>query len=153
VEVNSSEVTPRRFLLGNSGIAVCIFLAFGVVEPAALLVPMVVTSATIALFVGASSGCTSYKSVEGQATEVTISELKVGDTVQVVTADAKKIQFTIEEVRDDELIGEGVHVRKEDIRLVSVKRVDAGQTAAAGVTVGGILLIALLIVGLSVLLP
>ena len=98
-------------------------------------------------------GCTSFRSAEGQTTEVTISELAVGDTVQIINADAEKLRFTIEAIEDDALIGENIRVPIGDIRLVSVERIDPGKTAAAGLTTGAIIIGALVIAGIFVLAP
>ena len=98
-------------------------------------------------------GCTSFRSAEGQTTEVAISELAVGDTVQIINADAEKLRFTIEAIEDDALIGENIRVPIGDIRLVSVERIDPGKTAAAGLTAGAIIIGALVIAGIFVLAP
>ena len=47
-------------------------------------------SFTIVTFLTFILGCTSFRTVEGQSTEVAVSELAIGDTVEIVTADAKK---------------------------------------------------------------
>ena len=98
-------------------------------------------------------GCTSFRTAEGQSTEVTVSELAIGDTVEIITADARKLRFTIEAIEDDSLIGDDIRVPINDIRLVSVERIDPGKTAAAGITTGAIVIVALVIVGIAVLVP
>jgi hypothetical protein len=113
-------------------------------------VKIAITIATVLSFI---VGCTSFRTAEGQATEVAVSELAVGDTVQIINADAKKLRFTIEAIEDDTLIGENIRVPIEDIRLVSVERIDPGKTAAAGITTGAIIIGALVIAGIVVLVP
>jgi hypothetical protein len=98
-------------------------------------------------------GCTSFRSTKEQTTEVAVSELAVGDTVQIINADAEKLRFTIEAIEDDALIGENIRVPIGDIRLVSVERIDPGKTAAAGLTTGAIIIGALVIAGIFVLAP
>ena len=91
---------------------------------------------TILMVLATIVGCTSFKTTQGQSTEVAISELAVGDTVEIVTADAEKQRFTITAIEDDALIGKDVRVPKADIRIVSVETIDAGKTAAVtGVSV------------------
>jgi hypothetical protein len=90
-------------------------------------------------------GCTNFKTVNDQSTAIAISELALGDTVQVVTADARKFRFKIEAIEDDALVGKDVRVSIEDIRLVSIERVDPVETAVAGVGTVGLVLLVLLI--------
>jgi hypothetical protein len=85
--------------------------------------------ALIAMFTIIVSGCTSFKTADSQSTEVAVSNLSVGDTVRIATADGNSVQFTIEAIDDDALIGDGLRVLKDDIRLVSVERFDAPETA------------------------
>ena len=84
---------------------------------------------------------------QGQSTEVAISELAVGDTVEIVTADTEKLRFKITAIEDDALIGDDVRVPKADIRIVSVESIDPGRTAAWGVVTIGIIGV----IGLAVL--
>jgi hypothetical protein len=84
------------------------------------------------------SACTSFKSADRESTQVGISGLSVGDTVQIVTADETRVRFTIEAIDDDALIGDSIRIEKKDIRVVSVERIDPGKTAVAGITVFGV---------------
>jgi hypothetical protein len=98
-------------------------------------------------------GCSSYRLEEGKPTEVAVSELEIGDTVEIVTADAEKLRFTIEVIDDDALIGNDVRVLKSDIRLVSVKRIDPGKTTGAGLSAVFIVVGVLMLVGFAALAP
>jgi hypothetical protein len=108
---------------------------------------------TIAAMLSFIVGCTSFRTTEGQATEVAVSELAIGDTVQIINADAEKLRFTIEAIEDDALIGKNIRVPIGDIRLVSVERIDPGKTAVAGLTTGAIIGLALMIAGIFALAP
>ncbi len=91
-------------------------------------------------------GCTSFQTTQGQSTEVAISELAVGDTVEIVTADTEKLRFKITAIEDDALIGDDVRVPKADIRIVSVESIDPVKVAAVGgLTFGIVALIGLLL--------
>ena len=87
-------------------------------------------------------GCTSFQTTQGQSTEVAISELAVGDTVEIVTADTEKLRFKITAIEDDALIGDDVRVPKADIRIVSVESIDPDKVAAVGVLTFGIITLA-----------
>ncbi len=94
-------------------------------------------------------GCTSFQTTQGQSTEVAISELAVGDTVEIVTADTEKLRFKITAIEDDALIGDDVRVPKADIRIVSVESIDPDKVAAVGVLTFGIITLAGLLFALA----
>jgi len=107
---------------------------------------------TILMVLATIVGCTSFKTTQGQSTEVVIAELAVGDTVEIVTADAEKQRFTITAIEDDALIGKDVRVPKADFRIVSVETIDAGKTAAAAAGGSAAIVVGILmLVGVAVL--
>ena len=108
---------------------------------------------TIIVFLALVQGCTSFKTVDNQSTAVTVSNLVIGDKVQIVTADGEKVRLTIDSIEDDALIGDGVRVPIANIRIVSIESFDSGETALLGFTTAGIILIGLVIVGIAVLVP
>jgi hypothetical protein len=107
-------------------------------------------SFTTVVVLALMSGCTSFKTVDSQSTAVTVSNLVIGDKVQIVTADGGKVRLTIETIEDDALIGDGVRVPIDDIRLVSIERIDPSKTAEAVIMAGLIVLCALLIAAIAV---
>lgn len=99
------------------------------------------------------AACSSFQTDATTSTATVISELKIGDTVEVVTVDARKLRFTIEAIEADALVGKEVRVPKSDIRIVSVKQFDAGKTAVAGVGSVAVIVGVLLIAAIAVLTP
>jgi len=93
---------------------------------------------TIFMLVSFTVGCTSFKTTSGQPTEVAVSKLSIGDTVQIVTVDGTKVRLTIEVIEDDTIIGDNFRIPIEDIRIISVERIDAGKTTAASIIIFGV---------------
>ena len=108
---------------------------------------------TTIIFLALFQGCTSFKTVDSEPTGVTVSNLAIGDEVQIVTTDGEKVRLTIEAIEDDTLIGDGVRVPIKDIRIVSIRRIDSGKTTAASITTVGIVIGALVVVAVSILVP
>ncbi len=88
-----------------------------------------ITVAILSVFL---SACTSFKTAKDQSTEDTISNLSIGDTVELVTVDGSKESFTITAIEEDALVGDETRVPIDVIRIVSVEGFDSGRTAIAG---------------------
>ena len=92
------------------------------------------------IFLALMSGCTSARIADGESVEVAVSELAVGDTVQVLTADGNTVRFTIEAIEDNELIGDGVRIPIDNIRTLSVQHSNSGEIATVTGSVMGLIL-------------
>jgi hypothetical protein len=92
--------------------------------------------------------CSSYRTEPDKPTEIAVAELEVGDTVEVVTAEANKLRFKITAIENGMLVGEDVRVPVDEVRIVSVKRIDARKTAAVGGSVALTALVIVIIVGM-----
>jgi hypothetical protein len=106
-----------------------------------------VLSVLVLLLLG---GCTSMRTVQTPDPREAVKVLSVGDTVQVVMADSQKLRFRIAGIEEDYLVStKGERVAIDDMRIVSVRRFDQGNSAVAtygtlvlGVAVAAIILYA-----------
>jgi hypothetical protein len=85
------------------------------------------------------AACTSFQSIDQESTAAAVAELKVGDTLEVVTQDGGQLRLTIDTITDQEVIGSGLRVAKSDIRSVRKDEIDAGKTLMTAVTVFGVI--------------
>lgn len=74
--------------------------------------------------------CTEYRLVQPDDGEPAVTNLAVGDTVEVVTADAQKVEFEITAIEKDALVGEDVRVAFSDVRLISVRQLAVSRASA-----------------------
>lgn len=90
----------------------------------------------LTLLLAAMPGCKTMQPVShGEWSNVT-SRVEAGDIVEVRTRDGRDLRFTVTEVTDEALRGDGVEVRAEDIGQLKVRAVSTGRTVALGV--GGV---------------
>lgn len=87
----------------------------------------------LALLLAPLAGCKTMQPVShGEWSNVT-SRVEAGDTVEVQTRDGRDLRFTVTEVTDEALRGDGVEVRAEEIGQLKVRAVNTGRTVALGI--------------------
>jgi hypothetical protein len=107
-----------------------------------------------------NAGCTTMRTVENPEPAMAVSQLAIGDKVEVITVDGRKLRFKVLAIDDEQVTGEvikpgqiatddRVSVPIDEIRLVSRAEFDGVKTAAAGV--GGAVLVAALAVAFFIL--
>ncbi len=77
-------------------------------------------------------GCTSNKPVVVDTQRTLAEQIHPGDMVTVTMQDGKERTFRVIEVRDNELVGHKRTVNIADVKDMSVVKVNAGKTFAAG---------------------
>jgi len=93
-----------------------------------------------------STSCTSMRVIESQP-ETIQSELKKGDVVRVVTEDGRDLNFKIVEIDTVAITGEDQKVLFSEITKLEIKQPDAGKTVISILLIGGIVFVAVLLVG------
>jgi len=78
------------------------------------------------------NGCTSAKPVVVDTQRTLTEQVHPGDMVTVTMQDGKERTFRVIEVRDNELVGHKRTVNIADVKDISVVKVNAGKTFAAG---------------------
>ena len=59
----------------------------------------------LCLLLGLTAACTSMRTIEAPDPAVAVSELKVGDTVQIVRTDGREVRCKIAALEDDARVG------------------------------------------------
>ena len=89
-----------------------------------------------------NAGCTTMRTVENPDPAMAVSQLAIGDTVEVITVDGRKLHFKVESIDDEQMTGkvvkpgrsnDRVSVPIDEIRLVSRAELDGVKTGAAAV--------------------
>ena len=88
-----------------------------------MLLPIV-----LGLFV-LNAACTQSRLIKPDNGEPAVTTLAVGDTVEVVTADANKVEFKITAIEEDALVGDDVRVAFGDVRIISVRYLAIGRAS------------------------
>jgi hypothetical protein len=78
------------------------------------------------------AGCAAheYRDLHYQAGITPPYKFSVGDTVNILTNDAREHEFEVIEVSDTGITGENIEIAYSDIRIARVKQIDKGETAA-----------------------
>lgn len=85
------------------------------------------------LIICLASACTTVQTAD-YSPEALRSTLEVGDLVEITTKDGKEYDFTIAEVSENNIEGEGNTVAFQDIEDIEIQRINtAGQIAAVAV--------------------
>jgi len=87
---------------------------------------------SLCLCVTALIGCTSNKPIVVDTQRTLTEQIHPGDMVTVTMQDGKERTFRVIEVRDNELVGHKRTVNIADVKDMSVVKVNAGKTFAAG---------------------
>ena len=82
-----------------------------------------------------TNACTEYRLVQSDDGKRGVTTLAVGDTVEVVTVDATKLEFKISAIEEDALLGDNVRVPIEDVRTISVRQLNVGRSRMALVAI------------------
>jgi len=92
------------------------------------------------------SSCRTYKMINPQT-----EELKVGDSVHIVTKNGQHAYFELQAVIQDTLYGDNVQVSLGEVAKIEKKKIDAASTILAAVLAAPVafLLYALLLLGSS----
>jgi len=77
-------------------------------------------------------GCIANKPVVIDTDRSLADQVRPGDMVTVTMQDGRQRTFRVIEVRDEELVGHKRTVNIEDVKDISVVKVNAGKTFAAG---------------------
>ena len=94
-----------------------------------------------------NAGCTTMRTMENSDPAVSVSQLAIGDKVEVITNDGGKYRFKVLAIDDEQVTGEviipgqvssdeTVSLQIDEIRFVSRAEFDGVKTAAAGVGAG-----------------
>ena len=114
---------------------------------------MVMRYFALGLIVAINSACTTMQPVEVPDPQLAVAQLEVGDTVELVMTNGEKMRFKIRVIEEDALIGDGdIRASKSDIQTISVQKVSAVKTTAAGlgtVVVVGLVALALFAISLG----
>jgi len=91
-------------------------------------------------------GCSSLQGVQVPRTANERAAVKVGETVEVTTRTGTPQRFKVTEVTDDALVGKDVRVAYADMTSLQAMRADNAQTGVVLYIVGGVVLVALVVV-------
>ncbi|GAA4869498.1 hypothetical protein [Luteimonas vadosa] len=85
----------------------------------------------LAALLVALPGCKSMQAVTHDAWSNVTANVEAGDTVEVVTTDGQIERFVVTQVTADALVGNEIHIAKEDITRLQVRAVHKGRTFGA----------------------
>ena len=76
------------------------------------------------------AGCVAhkYRDLHYQTGGSPPYKITVGDTVNILTSDAREHEFKVIEVTDTGIIGEDIEIAYSDIRVARAKQVNTGET-------------------------
>ena len=88
------------------------------------------------------AGCSEFQTVQDPDSDETLTTIRIGDTIQIITADVEKYEFEVVNMDDAAFHGEEVRIPYSDVRILSVKRVSTsralGLVMVFALTAGGI---------------
>lgn len=85
-----------------------------------------------------SVACTTMQPVkENSPTEEIVKEIKPGDEIRLVTKSGDKRYITVSSISEGYIFSDEESYKLEDIKIIEVRRLDAGETAVQWVAVVG----------------
>lgn len=74
-------------------------------------------------------GCSEFRTIKLPENDHPYTAVAVGDTIQVITADAEKYQFEVVDMAEHAFHGTNIRIPYSEVRILSVERVNAARVA------------------------